>query len=128
MGLLQDLGAFFLREEGKGAHGLRILGQCKAKTKGQVVFIHKIHLALSQILKICRCDVVFHVVPGQIVVEYRVDRGNRLLLFPVPLILTGRIFLLFRHEDHLIHRIPPEKIKYVRAKTCPHNYRFLSGF
>ena len=89
MGLLQDLGAFFLREEGKGAHGLRILGQCKAKTKGQVVFIHKIHLALSQILKICRCDVVFHVVPGQIVVKYRVNRGNRLLLFPVPLILTG---------------------------------------
>ena len=106
MGLLQDLGAFFLREEGKGAHGLRILGQGKAKTKGQIVFIQKVHPALSQILQICRRNVVFHVVPGQIVVEYRVDLGNRLFLFLLPLILSGLIFLLFRHEDHLKHRIP----------------------
>ena len=119
--------AFSTKHDGKKSF-FRLPDPYLACPKGQVVFIHKIHLALSQILKICCCDVVFHVVPGQIVVEYRVDRGIRLLLFPVPLILTGRIFLLFRHEDHLIHRIPIELKKYVRAKTSPHNCRFLSGF
>ena len=117
MGLLHNLGAFFLRQERKGAHGLRILRQGKAKTKGEIVFIHQIHPALSQILQICRRNVVFHVVPGQIVVEHRVDLGNRLLFFLLPFILSGLIFLLFRHEDHLKHRIPPEKIKYVRTKN-----------
>lgn len=116
MGLLQDLGAFFLRQERKGAQGLRILGQGKAKAKGQVVFVQKVHPALSQILQICRRNVVFHVVPGQIVVEHRVDLGNRLLFFLLPFILSGLIFLLSRHEDHLKHRIPPEKKKYVRTK------------
>ena len=106
MGLLHNLGAFFLRQERKGAHGLRILGQGKAKAKGQVVFIHQMYPALSQILQICRRDVVFHVIPGKIVVEYRVDLGNRLFLFLLPFILSGLIFLLFRHEDHLKHRIP----------------------
>ena len=130
MGLLHNLGAFFLRQERKGAHGFRILGQGKAKAKGQVVFIHQMYPALSQILQICRRDVVFHVIPGKIVVEYRVDLGNRLLFFLLPFILSGLIFLLFRHEDHLKHRIPPEKIKYVRCadKKCPHNCRFFSGF
>ena len=127
MGLLHNLGALFLRQERKGAHGLRVLGQGKAKAKGQVVFVQKVHPALSQILQICRRDVVFHVVPGQIVVEYRVDLGNRLFLFLLPLILSGLIFLLFRHEDHLKHRIPPEKKKYVRTKMSAH-IRFFSGF
>lgn len=128
MGLLHNLGALFLRQERKSAHGLRILGQGKAEAKGQVFFIHKIHPALSQILQICRCDVVFHVVPGQIVAEYRIDLGNRLLLFVLPFILSGLIFLLFRHEDHLKHRIPPEKRKYVRTKNMPAHIHFFSGF
>ena len=97
--------AFSTKHDGKISF-FRLPDPYLACPKGQVVFIHKIHLALSQILQVCRRDVVFHVIPGKIVVEYRVDLGNRLFLFLLPFILSGLIFLLFRHEDHLKHRIP----------------------
>ena len=51
MGLLHDLGALFLRQKGKSAHGFRVLGQGKAKAQGKIVFIHRIHPAASVLMR-----------------------------------------------------------------------------